>query len=194
MHRARIMSPRLSMLALAFPILAVACGSSSSTGASSGASTGSSGDPGSSSSSGGSSSSSSGGTGSSSTSSGSGSSSFECTLGARGADSLKTTYSCPDQASFDECSGGDSTSCTPKDKKAGTVALGGACKKAFAAGAPGDEYELADDCAPIAEYGGQGAAKGSYCAFGYCTHACAQTSECTDVAATAKCAQGSCSK
>lgn len=168
-----------SVLSLVFLAPMLACSSSGS-------------DTGSSSSSGGSSTSS-----SSSSSGGSdgGGSSFTCTLGARGADSLKTTYTCPDQASSSKCSGGDSTSCTPKDKKPGTVALGGTCVKAFTAGSPGDEYELADDCAPSTKYGGQGAGKGSYCAFGYCTHKCSQASQCTDLAATATCdSLGNCTK
>lgn len=115
--------------------------------------------------------------------------SFECTWGAPGADSLKTTYSCPDQASYDKCTGGNSTACTPKDKKPGTVPPGGACVKAYVAGKPGDEYELADDCAPVPKWGGfDNKHKGSFCESGpFCTHPCSQVSDCSDVAGATTC-------
>ena len=69
---------------------------------------------------------------------------------------------------------------------------------AFTPGGPGDDYELADDCAPIAKYGGQGTAKGSYCAViggsRYCTHDCSRAAQCTDLGATATCEDGMCIK
>jgi hypothetical protein len=74
-----------------------------------------------------------------------------------------------------------------KDRKPGTVPIGGECLKAFTASDPGADYELADNCAPDAKFGGQGAAKGAYCAFGYCTHACSQSSDCSDLGASATC-------
>jgi hypothetical protein len=122
-----------------------------------------------------------------------GSNAFICLQGPRGNDGSKTTYSCPTQSAFDACTTGNSTGCVPQDKKPGIVAPGAMCNIAFAAGDPGFEFELNDNCAPNSKYVGQGkndTAKGSFCyvAGKYCTHGCSQNSQCTDVAITAVCA------
>ena len=53
---------------------------------------------------------------------------------------------------------------------------------------PGPIEELGDNCATIVKYGGQVSPyKFWYCSFGYCTHACTQASDGTDLDSTATC-------